>query len=168
MSALAKTVTRNIVTPVATVLFIVSTVTGVMLLAHWNAGLVRFSHEWLSMAFSAVAIWHLVKNWNAFTLYLKRNLALAAFVVSLVGSVAITGMTGTTSNVSPGAVFRALSSATLDAAAPALGVTPATAIAVLKAANIDAAGSETLDQIGRRAGIGGPGVASILATKRAQ
>lgn len=166
MSALVHTVTRQIVTPVTIVLFVVSTVTGVMLLLHWNAGLVRFSHEWLSMAFSAVAVWHLVKNWTAFTLYLKRNMAVAAFAVSLVASVVITGMTGSTTNASPGAVFGALSSATLETAAPALGVPPATAVAILKAANIDATGAETLGEIGRRAGIGGPGVASLLAMSR--
>ncbi len=140
-------------------------VTGVMLLAHWNAGLVRFSHEWLSVAFSTVAAWHLVRNWRAFTSYLRRNLALAAFGVSLAASVAVTGMTGTTSNVNPGAVLGALSRATLDSAAPAFGMAPADAIGVLRAANIEAGGGETLGAIGTRAGIGPAGVASLLATK---
>lgn len=167
MSDIAKTVSRHIVTPVTIVLFVISTVTGIMLLARWNPGLVRFSHEWLSVAFSVIGIWHLVRNWGAFTQYLKRNVALAAFAVSLVASVVLTGMTGTTGpSGGPGAVFRALSVATLETAAPALGVAPSAAVGILKAANIDAQGGETLDAIGKRAGIGAPGIVSLLLTKR--
>ncbi|WP_448191286.1 DUF4405 domain-containing protein [Azospirillum sp. sgz301742] len=164
---MTKTFSRHVVTPVTIVLFIVSTVTGVMLLARWYAGLVRFSHEWLSVAFSVIAMWHLVRNWGAFTQYLRRNMALAAFAVSLVVSVVLTGMTGTTApSGGPGAVFRAMSGATLETAAPALGVAPPAAVAILKAANIDAQAGETLDAIGKRAGIGAPGVLSLLVTSR--
>src|SRR4051794_10863113 len=151
MSPNPRALTRDIVTPVTVVTFVVSTVTGVMLLAHWNAGLVRFSHEWLSVVFSAVAAWHLFRNWKAFKQYLKRNAALAAFGVSLVASVVITGMTGATSSANPGLIFRALSNATVDAAAPAFGLAPGDAVAMLKAANIEASGGETLQAIGTRA-----------------
>jgi len=91
MAIALKTITRNVVTPVTIVTFVVSTVTGIMLLGHWNAGLVRFSHEWLSVVFSAVGLWHLAKNWNAFVGYLKRNAAIAAFAVSLLASLVVTG-----------------------------------------------------------------------------
>ena len=166
---ISKTMTRDVVTPVTIVTFVVSTVTGVMLLLHWNTGLVRFSHEWLSMAFSAIALWHLVKNWRAFLGYLKRYAAKAAFVATIVASVVFTGMTGTTGggSVNPGAVFGALSGATLEAAAPALGLTPDKAVEVLKTANIDATPGETLTAIGERAGKNGAAVASLLAAKRA-
>ncbi|PWC45698.1 DUF4405 domain-containing protein [Azospirillum sp. TSO22-1] len=167
MSAALRTVSRTIVTPVTIVLFVVSTVTGIMLLLHWQAGLVRFSHEWLSIAFSAIAVWHLVRNWTAFIQYFRRNLALGAFAVSLIASVVITGMTGApSSNANPGAIFRALSASTLETAAPALGLTPAAAIQTLKTANIDAAASETLTQIGAKAGMNGAGVASLLVTRQ--
>ena len=164
----SKIMTRDVVTPVTIVTFVVSTVTGVMLLLHWNAGLVRFSHEWLSVVFSAIALWHLVKNWRAFMGYLKRHAAQAAFVTSIVVSVVFTGMTGTTGggSVNPGAVFGALSAARLEAAAPALGMTQETALEVLKAANIEAAPGETLTAIGQRAGKNGAAVASLLAAQR--
>ena len=168
MSFDTKSLARNVVTPVTAVTFLVSTVTGVMLLAHWNAGLVRFSHEWLSMVFSAIALWHLARNWRAFMQYFRRHAALAALVLSLVASLAFTGMTGTTSNVSPRAVFRALSGATLERAAPAFGMAPGDAVALLKSANVEAAADETLNAIGTRAGIGGAGVASLLAAKGAR
>lgn len=166
MSVTLRGVTRDVVTPVTIVTFVVSTVTGVMLLLHWNAGLVRFSHEWLSVVFSAIGLWHLVKNWTAFKAYLKRNGALAAFVASLAVSVAFTGMTAspTASSVNPRAIFGALSQATLERAAPAFGLDPDAAVVRLKAANIDAGRGETLDAIGTRSGKGAAGIASILAS----
>ncbi|PWC33280.1 DUF4405 domain-containing protein [Azospirillum sp. TSO35-2] len=167
-SSASRTLTRDVVTPVTIVTFVVSTVTGIMLLGHWNAGLVRFSHEWLSVVFSAIALWHLVKNWRAFTGYLKRNAARAAFATSLILSIIVTGMTGTTGGgtVNPGAVFGALSGVSLDTAAPALGLPTDQAVAVLKAANIDAAPGETLTAIGTRAGSSGAAIATLLASKR--
>lgn len=157
--------TRDVVTPVTFVAFIVSTITGIMLLLHWKAGLVRFSHEWLSIAFSAVAIWHLARNWRPFTAYLRRDTALAVLSTSLVASIVFTAITGDTSNASPGAVFRALSGATLESAAPAFGMTPSDAVAKLKSANIEVSGGETLGEIGARTGIGPAAVATILATQ---
>ncbi|NYZ11219.1 DUF4405 domain-containing protein [Azospirillum sp. RWY-5-1] len=156
--------TRDIVTPVTIVTFVVSTVTGVMLLLHWNAGLVRFSHEWLSVVFSAVALWHLARNWKAFLGYLRRNAALAAFAVSMVTSLAVTGLTGTSSTANPAVVFRSLSNATLESAAPAFGMTADGAIAALRGAGIEAEPGETLNSIGGRSGRGGAGIATILAT----
>ncbi|MQX38408.1 DUF4405 domain-containing protein [Roseospira navarrensis] len=162
MSA-SKTMTRDIVTPVTIVLFVVSTVTGVMLLLHWQGGLVRFSHEWLSLVFSAVAVWHLVKNWRPFMAYLKRRLALVALGVSLAASVVITGLTGSTASVSPGAVFHAMAEAPLSTAAPALGLEAPAALALLRDAGIEATGGETLAVIGARSGLGAPGVMTLLA-----
>lgn len=159
---------RDIVTPLTIVTFVVSTVTGVMLLAHWNAGLVRFSHEWLSVAFSAIALWHLARNWKSFTAYLRRGAAVRAFVAGTVLSVVITAMTGSGGGapVNPGAVFRALSSSSLESAAPAFGMTADRAIAVLGEASITATGTETLAVIGERLGMGAAGVVTFLATHR--
>lgn len=165
MSVNAGISTRDVVTPVTIVAFLVSTVTGVMLLLHWNVGLVRFSHEWLSVVFSAVAIWHLARNWKSFTAYLRRNAGLAVFAISLAASIVFTGFTGTSSSASPGAVFRALANATLDKAAPAFGMTSSEAIALLTSANIEALGSETLNGIGTRTGVGPAAIATLLATK---
>ena len=72
---------RDVATPGTAVLFVVSTVTGIMLLLHWQSGLVHASHEWLSVIFSAIALWHLIKNWRAFSLYLKRHVPLVTLVL---------------------------------------------------------------------------------------
>jgi len=131
MSATSSIVKRDIVTPVTTILFVVSTVTGIMLLLHWQGSLVHVSHEWLSLAFSAVAGWHLVKNWRAFARYLERRVALSAIAAALAISVVFTGLTGSPSTAGgggPRAVIGALAEASLATAAPALGLEPAAAI----------------------------------------
>lgn len=166
MSAARKSLSRDIVTPVTIVTFVVSTVTGIMLLAHWNSGLVRFSHEWLSVVFGAIAVWHLARNWKAFTGYLRRRPAVIAFALSLIASVAVTAATAeTTTGGGPRAIIGAVANAPLAVAAPALGLTPERAVEKLAAAGIVVSDpSETLTAIGTRAGLGGFGVASLLAT----
>jgi len=164
--SLIRRIGRDMVTPVTLVTFLVSTITGIMLLLHWNQGLVRASHEWLSLVFSAIAIWHLARNWRTFLGYLRRNLAVSALVAALAGSVVFTAMTASGSSASPGAVFRALSQAPLAAAAPAFGTTPEAALAKLRAAGIEAAPQETLAAIGARAGRSGAEMATLLARTR--
>jgi hypothetical protein len=165
MTPQTKTATRDIVTPVTIVLFVVSTVTGIMLLVHWQSGLVKFSHEWLSLVFSAIAIWHLVKNWRAFTAYLKRRLPLAAFGLSLAVSVIVTGMTGMPDGGGPRAVFAALSGATVADAAPAFGLAPDQALAILEAQGAAGAADETLSEIAARAGMRGAEAVMLLASR---
>ncbi|MFC5314480.1 DUF4405 domain-containing protein [Azospirillum rugosum] len=159
---------RHVVTPVTIVLFVVSTVTGIMLLLHWNAGLVRFSHEWLSVGFSAIALWHLARNWKAFLGYLKRDWALAAFAISLGASLVITGMTGSSgpSTSGPGAIIGAVSNAPLETAAPLFGLSADKAVQALKAANIEARPDETLTVIGNRAGTNAIAIAAVLNGQR--
>lgn len=164
MAGSGKSFARDVVTPVTMVLFLVSTITGVMLLLHWQSGLVRFSHEWLSLVFSAIAVWHLARNWKAFLGYLKRNLALGALVVSLVLSVGITAMTGHTgAPVSPKAVFHQVSQASVEAAAPAFGLSSQQAMDILAAAGIAAEPTDTLAALGQRSGLGSPGLMTLLA-----
>lgn len=165
MSVGSKPVTRDIVTPVTIVLFVVSTVTGIMLLVHWQSGLVKWSHEWLSLVFAAIALWHLIKNWRAFTAYLKRRIPLVAFGASLILSVVITGMTGSTGQVSPRAVFGALSQATVADAAAAFGLSSEEALAILDAAGAHGKADETLTEIAVRADKHGAEVVTLLAAQ---
>lgn len=167
MPSLTSTITRQIVTPVTIVLFVVSTVTGIMLLLHWNGNLVRFSHEWLSVGFSAIGLWHLARNWAAFLQYFKRNVALSAFVVSVAGSLVFTAMTGTPASTGgPGAMMRAVANAPLATVAPVFGLDADKAVQALKAANIEAQPGESLSAIGSRAGMNAVGVANILTAAK--
>ncbi|WP_448204045.1 DUF4405 domain-containing protein [Azospirillum sp. sgz302134] len=164
MSSPSFSISRTIVTPVVTVLFMVSTVSGIMLFYKWNPNLVRNAHEWLGLGFGALGIWHLVRNWKAFTQYFKRKPALGAFAVTAVVAVAMISLTGTNPSPGggPGAMVRALSNAPLETAAPVFGLTADKAILVLKGANIEATNTDTLAAIGTKAGTNAVAVASIL------
>ncbi len=157
MPALQTLLSRQVVTPVTMVLFLVSTVTGIMLLLHWQAGLVRFSHEWLSLGFALIALWHLARNRGAFRAYFRRNATLVAVTATLLLSLGVTGLTGTTGGASPRAVFQALSGATLASAAPALGPTVDAAVARLAAVDIRASADQTLREIAAAAERSVPG-----------
>ncbi len=162
MAASMGLIKRDIVTPVTTVLFVVSTVSGIMLLLHWQGGLVRAAHEWPSLVFAAFAGWHLVKNWRSFVPYLRRNVAIAALALSL----AFTAMTGTTdaSGVSPRVVLKALSAASLETAAPLFDLSPAAAIERLDDAGFaGAAPGNTLAAIAHEAGRPAMDVIAVLA-----
>lgn len=166
MTTEKNSLARDIITPVTIVLFIISTITGIMLFFHFQGGLVKTSHEWLSLVFSAIAIWHLVRNWRSFTLYFKRSPALVAFGVSLVLSLAFTAMTGRTSGGSPRMVFMALSNATLEHTAPAFGLSVDEAMTKLKAAGYTAKPNETLNIISKRVGKRGGDIVFLLAKKQ--
>lgn len=163
MSINARAIKRAVVTPGTIGLFIVSTVTGVMLLLHWQGGLVRFSHEWLSLVFSGIAVWHLVRNWGAFRQYLTNRLAVGVLVATLVASAGVTAVTGSTDSVSPGAVFHALDRAPLKVVAPAFSLSAEDGVARLAAAGIEAGPDDTLADIGARNGTTGAAIASRLA-----
>jgi len=155
---------RDVVTPGTAVLFVVSTVTGIMLLLHWQGGLVHASHEWLSVVFSAVALWHLVKNWRAFSLYLRRNVPLVAIVVTIAASLTFTAATARgPGGGNPRAIVGAIAAQPLAAVAPALGLDEARAVALLREADIDATGHEPLAAIAERAGRDVFELASVLA-----
>jgi Domain of unknown function (DUF4405) len=166
MSTTQQSLARNTITPIAAVLFLVSTITGVMLFFHYKGGLVKESHEWLSIVFSVIAIWHLVRNWSRFTPYFKRNSALVAFGLTLIASLAFTAATGRDSGGGPRMVFMALSNATLEHTAPAFNLSLDEAMKRLKLAGYDAVPNETLNIIGKRAGKRGGDILFILAKKK--
>ena len=157
-------IARDVVTPVTAILFIVSTVTGVMLLLHWKGAWVHASHEWLSLVFSAIAIWHLVRNWRTFTRYFKSSPALSAAVIALAVSLVFTYMTARDAGGGgPRKVFMTLSRATVTQVAPAFGLTPDAALARLKQAGYSGSAEESLNAIGQRANKRGADVIMLLS-----
>jgi hypothetical protein len=161
-----KALSRDIVTPSTAVLFLVSTVTGLMLFVRWQSGLVHSAHEWLSIAFSALAIWHVSRNWRAMLTYFRRGPAMAALAACLALSLIFTAATGSTSTGGgPRVVFEALGKATLVTAAPVFGLEPDAAIALLADAGIvGAMPTATLASIGAEAGRSTGDVIATLAT----
>jgi cytochrome b561 len=94
ISTPSSKLTREIATPATIVFFVVSTITGIVLMLHWKAGWVREAHEWLSLLFSAIVIWHLIRNWAGFKHYIKRRPAQFTFIICILISLVFTGLTG--------------------------------------------------------------------------
>lgn len=159
---------RNVVTPATAMLFLVSTVTGLMLFVHWQSGLVHAAHEWLSITFAAIAGWHLFRNWRGFIHYLRRSAAVAALATTLALSIVFTATTGSTgtNGGGPGMVLAALADAPLEVAAPVFGMAPDAATARLQTAGFMAAApGATLDAIAEAAGRRSFDVLAVLAAK---
>jgi hypothetical protein len=164
MSAPARSLARDIVTPVTMVLFIVSGLTGVMLLLHWQSALVKSTHEWLGLVFAAMALWHLARHWKPFRSYLRRRVPQVALALSLVVAVGFTAMTGQSGGgLAPGALYHRLSEAPVAAAAPALGVETTAALVRLEDAGITVDATDTLAEIADRAGLSAPAVLGLIA-----
>jgi len=53
-------------TPLATALFAVVGVSGVLVFFHLGGGSLKGLHEWLGLAFVAAALLHVTRNWNGF------------------------------------------------------------------------------------------------------
>jgi len=162
MSAQRPSIAREAITPITLVLFAVSTVTGIMLLLHWQGGLVKSSHEWLSLVFSAIALWHLARNWKPFLAYLRRRLPQAALVGALAVSIGFTALTGQSGGVSPGAVFHRLADAPVSSVAPALGLETQAALIRLEAAGAKAGPDESLATVAGRAGLTTPALLGLM------
>jgi len=61
------------VTPLTVCVFAVIATSGLMLFLGLFEGTVKEMHEWLGVAFVAVAALHLAKNWRPFTLMLESR-----------------------------------------------------------------------------------------------
>ena len=64
-----------------------------MLLLHWKSGLVHEAHEWLSLVFSAIALWHLIRNWAGLKRYFSHRPAQITFIICILISLIFTGLT---------------------------------------------------------------------------
>jgi hypothetical protein len=65
---------RKWATPVTIGAFILSAVTGIMLLFKVNIGMTKQVHEWLSLILVAGTIFHVMANWRLFTGYFSSRL----------------------------------------------------------------------------------------------
>lgn len=88
---------RKFATPLTMGAFLLSAVTGVLMFFHLDTGLNKAAHEWLSWAMVVGVALHIGVNYRAFTLYLKRPLAVGivgVFAAFLAASFLPLGGTG--------------------------------------------------------------------------
>ena len=74
---------RNWATPLATGMFIISAVTGVLLFFHIDIGQARFVHKWQSWVLVAGAVFHTAANWSGFKRHFTHRTGIAIIGISL-------------------------------------------------------------------------------------
>ena len=63
--------------------FAVTAVTGVLMMVHLAHRSVAVAHEWIGLAFVALALWHVVRNRMAILSYCRRPVFIGSLVVGL-------------------------------------------------------------------------------------
>lgn len=109
------------------ILFAVSAVSGIALFFHWSSAVFHGMHEWLSMLLLAPVALHLWRNWNGFTVYLKRRQLLVPAALGLAASLAfaVPVLTAGTSGGNPmRAALGALEKGSIAEVAPLFDLTP--------------------------------------------
>lgn len=129
-------------TPAITGLFLVSLVSGVALFFHWESGLFKEMHEWLSMVLILPFVLHLWKNWKPMTAYFSRAPMAIALGLSLVAGIGFASVAsqGTGAGGPPQmALAHKLFQHRADEVAPLFGTTGDALIDKLKAQGFTAA-----------------------------
>lgn len=139
---------RKWATPLTMGAFLLSAVTGVLMFFHWDSGLNKVAHEWLSWAMVAGVTAHVLVNFRPFKAYLKKPLALGivgvfAAILALSFIPAPQGAGG-----SPvAAVMQSLNNAPIETVFELGGSDTAAGFAKLEAAGYSAAPGQTLGAI---------------------
>lgn len=164
-----KFLTREVITPVATGLFIIMAVSGIALFFHIQQNIFHTAHEWLGLLFVVVAIWHAARHWKSLVNYLGKRPSLAAFAVILAASIAFTGLSASPGGQggNPRAVIQALGHASLSSAAVALGQTPDQAVALLQAKGMTATPDQRVADIASAAKLQPMNVLGLLVPNQA-
>ena len=131
---------QRFATPFTTGLFVVSAISGVALFLHWMPSTFHSMHEWLSMVLLLPFVFHIVKNWRPFVMYMRRGWLFVPVALSLVAAAAFAYVgTTNTSRGNPGRrAASVLAQAPLTDLAPLLKTTPDRLLAVLNERGYDA------------------------------
>lgn len=142
---------RRVATPSSIAVFTVLAVTGILLFFHLAERQVKELHEWIGMVFVAVSLLHIARNWPAYRAHLKGRALWIATALVLSGTAAMVVPTLQESEERGGglrAVLGALTRASLQDLAPALGTEPEALVAKLKAAGFpSAAADKSIEEI---------------------
>ena len=94
-----STLLNRYATPFITGLFLVSLISGVAIFFHWQTGVFKGMHEWLSMVLIVPFALHIWKNWRPMVAYLSKPAFAVASVASVVAALvfAYPALTGSSS-----------------------------------------------------------------------
>ena len=143
-----KSQLRDWVTPLTTGSFVLSAVTGLLLLCKVQLGLVKFVHEWLSVLFVIGAGLHVVVNWRPMMRSFSRPRAraiLAIFALLICATFLLPGQQRGT--IPPAKSIAMFQHSSLAAVAQAADRTPEEAVQLLENQGIHAESSQSIDEI---------------------
>ena len=149
---------RRYATPFITGLFLVSLISGIALFFHMGQSWFHGMHEWLSMVLIAPFVFHLWKNWKAFSNYFRRAPMAVALAISLAAALYyVVPSAGRERGRAGGPPHLAFASTILknpaSQVAPLLGTTPEALVQTLTGAGFLAAASDmSLADIAARSG----------------
>jgi len=114
--------------------FLLMSATGVLMFFHWNSGVNKLAHQWLSWAFLLGVFTHVITNWLAFSRYFKSPLALGVMAVfAVVLGLSFLPLTAPRAEPPTRAVFATLNRTPLSELAPLLHTTPDALVAKVRA-----------------------------------
>lgn len=143
-----KSQLRDWVTPLTTGSFVLTTVTGLLLLFKVQLGQIKFVHEWLSILFVIGAILHVVVNWRPMTRSFSRPRArviLTVYALLICATLFIPGQKRGT--IPPAKSLAMFQHSSLAAVALAADRTPEEAVQILERQGIRAETSQSIDEI---------------------
>ncbi len=159
--------------------FLISCVTGVMLLCGVGKGIVKDAHEWLSVGLVVAGLIHAIRHWSIIGRYARSVTFWGAAVIVLVLATAFVapalnrgggGPGGPGGHGGPakgmGAVIQTLESASVTSAASLVNTTPEALVSRLREAGLTVAGPEqTLREVAQSSGKDIVQVMEIIASK---
>lgn len=131
---------RKWITPLTIGSFVLMAVTGVLMFYHKDTGVNKLAHEWLSWLFLAAVALHVATHWISFKRYLVSVKALSVIgAIAAVLALSFYPWRGVKPEPPARTVMKVLRRATVAELAPIAHVTPAEAVAKLRAAGFSRA-----------------------------
>jgi hypothetical protein len=69
-------------------LFVILSVTGLMLLFKWDGGFVKEAHSWLGLVFVLTGVFHMVRHWPSIRHYARGRLLWVVAALTLIATAA--------------------------------------------------------------------------------
>ncbi len=138
---------RSWATPITIGSFVISAVTGIILFFHWNLGLAKPAHEWLSWFMVLGVGMHLFINWRAFKNYFSQRIpVLVIGTFTLLTVLSLLPLTGDEGNKNPRAalskMLQTAEQAPLSSLAVLAKITPEALVESLKQQGLNVANAE--------------------------
>lgn len=139
---------RQVITSFTIALFLIISVTGVLMFFHIQSGPIRVLHEWLSIVFVVFGVLHVVVNWQVFLTYLKKPAMITFFVLIAILPLFLIGNGNERGGNPIMGIMRNLEESSLTHIAPLFGMDESKAIATLQEHGIKiVSGQQTLHGI---------------------